>query len=87
MVDLMSVLLLSLGRADMSGPVAVHAAYVIHTQQPAVQKCCGACREGMIVHGDDHKTPCPCQPDCECKAVRHPPVILKCEGGKCSPKK
>lgn len=61
---------------DMVGPVAVHAAYVIHTQQGTQAECCGSCKNGMVTHGDGHKTPCPCPPDCMCKAVTHPPVII-----------
>lgn len=74
---------------DMTGPVAVHAAYVIHTQEADTpsQECCGACKgTGFITHGDGHKTPCPCPQDCECKAVKHPPAVL-CEDGKCQQKK
>lgn len=55
---------------DMTGPVAVHAAYVIHTREsePEKKKCCDACKgTGFITHGDGHKTPCPCPSDCECK--------------------
>lgn len=78
---------------DMSGPVAVEAAYVLQTSAPVPDKSCkcgGTCVNGMIVHGDGHKTPCPCPPDCKCKtkgAVIHPPAIIKCEGGKCTLKK
>lgn len=87
MVDLYSLLFL-LAPQDMSGPVAVHASYVIHTsaEDVAPQKCCEGCKgTGFITHGDGHKTPCPCPPDCECKAVRHPPVIIRadCKDGKC----
>lgn len=76
MVDLLALVLF--WQPVMTGPVAVHAAYVIHTA-PAVEdvRCCGSCKGGLITHGDGHKTPCPCPPDCECKAVTHPPVILK----------
>lgn len=54
---------------DMTARVAVHAAYVIHTQAPDApeRKCCGACKGGFITHGDGHKTPCPCPSDCACK--------------------
>lgn len=85
MVELL--MLMAFWGRDMSGPVAVHAAYVIHTAAVDEKKCCGACVDGSIVHGDGHRTPCPCPPDCQCKVVTHPPVIIKCEGGKCSPKK
>ena len=65
---------------DMTGPVAEHAAYVIHTaaEEAPSKKCCGGCKgTGFITHGDGHKTPCPCPPDCECKAVTHPPTVLR----------
>ena len=52
---------------DMAGPVAVHAAYVINTASAPVSECCGVCKGGFITHGDGHKTPCPCPPECECK--------------------
>lgn len=30
--------------------------------------CCDECRgTGWIVHGDGHKTPCPCPQSCQCK--------------------
>lgn len=85
----MNSLLLFLGLVappSMVGPVAAHAAYVIHTQAPEQTKCCGACKGGVVTHGDGHKTPCPCPPDCLCKAVRHPPAVL-CPDGKCTSKK
>lgn len=70
MVDVFAILSLLFPQPDMTGPVAVHAAYVIHTQEvdsPATE-CCGACQgTGLITHGDGHKTPCPCPPDCKCK--------------------
>lgn len=90
---------------DMTARVAVEASLVLHTQEFSVpgKKCCGACKNGFIVHGDGHKTPCPCPPDCECKtkgAVVHPPAVitqpaatpavksvLKCVDGKCSPQR
>lgn len=80
-----------LAQPDMTGPVAVHAAYVINTREaegPAKDECCGACNgTGFITHGDGHKTPCPCPPDCECKAVRHPASILRQDCPECTPKK
>jgi len=60
-------LLLFFPTPDMAGPVAVHAAYVINTYQADADGCCGACKGGFITHGDGHKTPCPCPPECECK--------------------
>lgn len=91
MVDLISLVLSLAQPKDMAGPVAVHAAYVIHTTDiTEEQKCCGECGgTGRIVQGDGHSNPCPCPADCECKAVTHPPVIIKpsCKGGKCAPPK
>jgi hypothetical protein len=83
---------LSFFATDMTGPVAVHAAYVVNTykESDATDECCGACKgTGFITHGDGHKTPCPCPPDCICKAVTHPPSVLKqdCPDGKCALKK
>ena len=55
--------------------VAVEAAYTLHTAavEPVAKKCCGSCKNGVIVHGDGHTTPCPCPPDCECKRPADPP--------------
>ena len=55
--------------------VAVEAAYTLHTRavEPVAKECCGSCKNGFIVHGDGHKTPCPCPPDCECKRPADPP--------------
>jgi hypothetical protein len=78
---------------DVTGKVAVEAAYVLHTyQDEAVQECCGRCKNGVITHGDGHTSPCPCPPDCKCKAkseVIHPPSVLRqtCPDGRCTPKK
>lgn len=86
MAELLSLFAFLFPAPDMTGPVAVHAAYVIHTQQADTpsQECCGECKgTGFITHGDGHRTPCPCPPDCECKAVRHPPAVLNCEDGSC----
>lgn len=73
---------------DTVGPVAVEAAYVLKTTSPVIaSKCCGQCVNGVITHGDGHKTPCPCPPDCKCKtkgAVVHPPSVLVCPDGKCN---
>ncbi len=91
MAELLALLASLFASPDMTGPVAVHASYVIHTQQTDTpsKKCCGECKGGFIVHGDGHKTPCPCPPDCECKAVKHPPVVIyqNCPAGKCPPTK
>jgi hypothetical protein len=77
---------------DYTIPVAVEAAFVVATQANAapVSKCCGLCTGGKIVHGDGHATDCPCPPTCDCKkraALVHPPTVLHCKDGKCSPKK
>jgi len=43
---------------------------------PKPGECCAECKgTGFVVHGDGHKTPCPCPPTCKCKAS-------KCDG-KC----
>jgi hypothetical protein len=70
------------GTADYTGPVAAEAAYVVATYKSpvVVQQCCGACRNGIITHGDGHKTKCPCPDTCKCKTKG-------CEGGQCVPKK
>ena len=89
MTDLL-VFLSLISPPDMTGPVAVHAAYVIHTQDfdDPSKKCCGACNgTGFVTHGDGHKTPCPCPPDCECKTVKHPPALLKQDCKECTPTK
>jgi hypothetical protein len=69
MTDLLAWISLLFAQPDMTGPVAVHAAYVIHTTQSATpaKDCCGECKGGFITHGDGHKTPCPCPPECKCK--------------------
>jgi hypothetical protein len=85
MTNVLALLAFLFPAPDMTGPVAVHAAYVIHTRPAETQTCCGSCQNGWVVHGDGHKTPCPCPPDCLCKAVRHPPVILHSDG-KCESK-
>jgi hypothetical protein len=69
MNDILVWLALLFPQPEMTGPVAVHAAYVIHTTKvvaPATE-CCGECTGGFITHGDGHKTPCPCPPTCKCK--------------------
>lgn len=91
---MLEALLLAVGliAPDSTARVAVEAALVVQTTSPSqVQcKCGGQCQNGIITHGDGHKTPCPCPPDCKCKtkgAVVHPPVIIKCENGICTPKR
>lgn len=69
---------------DLVGPVAVSAAYTLHSYKPAVQKCCESCRGGKIIHGDGHVTDCPCPPDCKCKLRGEP---IPCKDGKCVLKK
>jgi hypothetical protein len=75
------ILLLGLAQPDMTGPVAVEAAYVLQTTSPVEgKKCCGLCKNGKVTHGDGHVTDCACPADCKCKtkgAVIHPPSILK----------
>lgn len=41
--------------------------------------CCDECRgTGWIVHGDGHKTPCPCPQSCQCKQRgQHTPTAEK----------
>jgi len=47
--------------------VAVEAAYVCTTYVAPKPKCCGACKNGKINHGDGHVTDCPCPADCLCR--------------------
>jgi hypothetical protein len=36
--------------------------------QPQPEKCCSDCKgTGHIVHGDGHRTACPCPASCPCK--------------------
>ena len=38
------------------------------TPEPPKPACCTDCGgKGYIVHGDGHRTACPCPPSCECK--------------------
>lgn len=82
------LLFLGLISPDMTGPVAVEAAYALQTTSPVVSKCCGLCKNGKIRHGDGHVTDCACPPDCQCKtkgAVIHPTSVLKlCPNGNCA---
>lgn len=60
--------LFSLAPVDYVPSVAVEGAYaLIDKQEPEVNECCGLCKNGVITHGDGHKTPCPCPPECKCK--------------------
>lgn len=53
--------------------MAVDGAPAPEPQPPG--KCCEDCRgTGWIVHGDGHRTPCPCPPECACKQPRAEPV-------------
>ena len=63
------MIMLGLASPDLSAPVAVSAAYTLHTQAiPTPEaKCCGLCKNGKVVHGDGHVTDCPCPPGCKCK--------------------
>lgn len=55
---------------------AVSAAYAATAQEKAPEpkpeppkpSCCTDCGgKGYIVHGDGHRTACPCPPSCKCK--------------------
>jgi len=71
------LLALGLVAPEYSERVAVNAAYSLLSKEDAApQKCCGLCKNGKIKHGDGHLTNCPCPDTCECKAVKHDPVIL-----------
>jgi hypothetical protein len=38
---------------------------------PTPEKCCSDCGgTGVIVHGDGHRTPCPCPASCPCKRTK-----------------
>lgn len=73
---------------DYDATLSVEAAYagVSRPQVEPLEKCCGLCVGGKVVHGDGHVTECACPPSCKCKnpaALLHPPAILRdCE--KCS---
>ena len=80
------LLAIGLTAPDYTASVAVNAAYTLQTtKQVEVSKCCGACKNGVITHGDGHKTPCPCPPDCKCKVRAIAPTT--CESGTCTLKK
>lgn len=43
-------------------------------------ECCKQCKgTGFITHGDGHKTPCPCPPNCPCKKTK----AVVCTTGTC----
>lgn len=79
------LMLLGMATPDYSSAVAVQASYTLHTAAPVVvvDECCGRCKNGKITHGDGHVTPCPCPPECKCKA----PKSAMCMSGTCVPKK
>jgi hypothetical protein len=77
---------------DLTIPVGVEAAYVVVTSsaEAVTKKCCGLCHGGKVIHGDGHVTDCACPATCACKknpAVVHPPSVLRCKDGTCTPKK
>lgn len=50
---------------------------------PSPAKCCEDCKgTGSIVHGDGHRTGCPCPASCKCKTSG-----AACPDGKCPPAK
>jgi hypothetical protein len=60
---------------------AVEAAPNPAPAPPTPSKCCQDCAgTGVIRHGDGHTTPCPCPPNCKCKAGK-----TNCPGGNCAP--
>jgi hypothetical protein len=68
---------------DYRPRVAVEAAYVCATRKKTepLNKCCGQCVGGKVVHGDGHVTECPCPPACKCRtpaALLHDPLLLEC---------
>ena len=85
----MRELLIAMGlmASDMTARVAVEMAVSINTT-PApvtVQQCCGLCVNGIVTHGDGHKTQCKCPPNCKCKAPKSQAPI--CTSGTCALKK
>lgn len=73
------LLLLGLLTPDLTGAVAVEAAYVLHTTEPTFpqKKCCGECANGKITQGDGHVTACPCPGTCACKNKTEAAPICK----------
>lgn len=67
----MARLLLLLGwfsPVDYTPQVAVEIAYALVTpQEYSPPECCGLCVNGVITHGDGHKTKCACPSTCKCK--------------------
>jgi len=50
--------------------------------QPKPGGCCNECGgKGYIVHGDGHRTACPCPPSCKCKATLN---RASCTDGRCT---
>lgn len=40
--------------------------------------CCDDCGgKGVIIHGDGHRTPCPCPESCKCKAATASPASVR----------
>jgi hypothetical protein len=72
---------------DLTERVATEAAVTVNTRAPDVvtDKCCGLCVNGIVTHGDGHKTPCRCPPDCKCKAKKAEPPT--CVSGTCALKR
>lgn len=71
---------------DLTARVAVEAAVTIN--QPAAPvvsacKCGGTCVNGVITHGDRHKTTCPCPMTCACKTK----TPTQCVSGTCAARK
>jgi hypothetical protein len=57
-------------RASAAVSAAYAATAVEKAPEPAPPKpgCCAECGgRGYIVHGDGHRTACPCPPSCKCK--------------------
>lgn len=71
---------------DLTERVATEAAVTVNTraQEVVADKCCGLCVNGIVTHGDRHKTPCRCPPDCKCKSKRGDPT---CVSGTCALRK
>lgn len=72
---------------DMTPRVAVEAAVTINALPPApvseACKCGGTCVNGVITHGDGHRTQCPCPATCKCRSKTTQP----CVSGTCALKK
>ncbi len=65
--------LLPLTLADMTPRVAVEAAYSLTAgtdkPSPAPGGCVSGCKcdNGLLIHGDNHKTRCKCPKTCPCQ--------------------